>query len=141
MIQYSIIHDEVLFPTTEVSYWGQAIVWTVGETEEAARLAAEKVVVEYEPLEPILTIESAIAANSFHNQPQVIKHGNPLEALQESEYRLQGEVLMNGQDHFYLETHTSWYHSRWRRSLSNLFFYPTPLGNSEYCCRSAWGSD
>lgn len=103
-----IIHDEVLFPTAEVSYWGQAIVWTVGKTEEAARLAAEKVVVEYEPLEPILTIESAIAANSFHNQPQAINRGNPLDALQKSEYRLQGEVLMNGQDHFYLETHTSW---------------------------------
>ena len=70
-----IIPDEILFPTSEVSYWGQAIVWTVGETETAARLAAEKIVVDYEPLEPVLTIQEAIAAHSFHGQPQLIQRG------------------------------------------------------------------
>jgi xanthine dehydrogenase large subunit len=44
-----IVQDEVLFPTETVSYYGQAIVWVVGETDEAARLGAEKVVVTYEP--------------------------------------------------------------------------------------------
>lgn len=104
----TIIHDEVLFPTEEVSYWGQVIVWVAGETESAARLGAEKVMVEYELLEPILSIKEAIAANSFHNEPQAIRRGDPEAGLAQAEYVLEGEVEMNGQDHFYLETHASW---------------------------------
>lgn len=104
----AIIQDEVLFPTEEVSYWGQAIVWTVAETEAAARRAAAKVVVEYEPLEPILTIQQAIAANAFQGQPLVIQRGDPSAALAQADRVLTGEVEMNGQDHFYLETQTSW---------------------------------
>jgi xanthine dehydrogenase large subunit len=103
-----ILHDEILLPTEEVSYWGQAIVWVVGETDEAARLGAEKVIVEYEPLEAILNIKDAIAANSFHSEPQVIKRGDPNLAFEEADYYLEGEVEMNGQDHFYLETQASW---------------------------------
>jgi xanthine dehydrogenase large subunit len=101
-----IIQDEVLFPTEEVSYWGQAIVWAVGETEAAARQAAEKIVVEYEPLEPVLTIKQAIAADSFHTPPRLVKRGEP--SLAQSDYSVQGEIEMNGQDHFYLETQASW---------------------------------
>lgn len=104
----AIVQDEVLFPTQEVSYWGQPVVWTVGETEEAARLAAARVVVEYEPLEPILSIQAAIAADSFFSNPQTVRRGDPETALVEADFCLQGEVEMNGQDHFYLETQTSW---------------------------------
>lgn len=103
-----IVHDEILLPTDEVSYWGQAVVWVAGETDEAARLGAEKVQIEYEPLPPILTIKDAIEADSFHNQPQVCRRGQPETALQEAEHTLTGEIEMNGQDHFYLETHASW---------------------------------
>ncbi|PSB32477.1 xanthine dehydrogenase molybdopterin binding subunit [Stenomitos frigidus] len=103
-----IVQDEVLFPTEAVSYYGQAIVWVVGETEEAARLGAEKVVVTYEALEPLLSIKAAIAAESFHNQPQVMRQGDPSVAFAQAERSLEGEIEMNGQDHFYLETQASW---------------------------------
>jgi xanthine dehydrogenase large subunit len=104
----AILHDEVLLPSDEVSYWGQVVAWAVGETEAAARQAAAKVVVDYEPLPAILTIQDAIAANSFLNDLQVIRRGEPDQALEQAEHRLAGEVEMNGQDHFYLETHASW---------------------------------
>ncbi|HEY9699645.1 MAG TPA: xanthine dehydrogenase molybdopterin binding subunit [Trichocoleus sp.] len=103
-----IIEDEILLPTEEVSYWGQAIVWVAAETEEAARQGAAKVVVDYEPLPAIVTIQEAIESNSFHNQPQKVGRGDPATALQQSEFVLSGEIEMNGQDHFYLETQTSW---------------------------------
>ena len=106
-----IIPDEILFPTTEVSYWGQAIVWAVGETETAARLAAAKIVVDYEPLEPVLTIAEAIAAQSFHGQPQTIQRGDAATALKQTTHlsaQVTDQVEMNGQDHFYLETQASW---------------------------------
>jgi xanthine dehydrogenase large subunit len=103
-----IIHDEVMLPTDEVSYWGQVVVWAVGETEEAARQGAAKVIVEYEPLPAILSIQEAIAADSYHLDKRVIKRGEPDTALQNSDRTLQGELEVGGQDHFYLETHTSW---------------------------------
>jgi len=103
-----IVHDEILLATDEVSYWGQAVIWVAGETEEAARLGAEKIVVEYEPLAPILSIKDAIVAQSFHHSPQVVRRGDPQTALQSADFCLDGEVEMNGQDHFYLETQTSW---------------------------------
>ncbi len=102
-----IVQDEPLFPT-EISYWGQAVVWVVGETEQAAREAAAKVVVKYEPIEPILSIQAAVQAESFHTQPQVIRRGEPGLALAQAKHTLTGTVEMNGQDHFYLETQTSW---------------------------------
>lgn len=103
-----ILHDEPLIPTKEVSYHGQAVAWVVGETEEAARLGAAKVLVEYEQLEPILTIKQGIAGNSFHNLPLKISRGDTAIALEEADYWLEGELEINGQDHFYLETHVSW---------------------------------
>jgi len=103
-----IVPDEPLLPTDEISFWGQAIAWVVGETEEAARQGAAKVTAEYQPLEPILTIQAAIAAHSFHGTPQQVSRGDAAIALQSAEHRLSGELEMNGQDHFYLETQASW---------------------------------
>ncbi|MCU0550488.1 MAG: xanthine dehydrogenase molybdopterin binding subunit [Leptolyngbya sp. Prado105] len=103
-----IVQDEVLFPIDEISYWGQAVVWAVGETEEAARRAAANVTINYEPLEPVLSIKAAIASASFHSKAKPIKRGEVQSALSSSAFTLDGEVLMNGQDHFYLETQTSW---------------------------------
>lgn len=103
-----IAADEALFPTEDISHWGQAVVWAVGTTEQAARQAAEKVVVTYEPLEPVLTIPAAIAAQSFHTRTQTIRRGDPAAALQQANHRLSGELAVNPQDHFYLETQTSW---------------------------------
>lgn len=102
----TIIHDEPLIPTDEISYWGQVVVWVVGETEDAAREGAKKVVVDYEPLASVLTIKEAIAEDSFLTIPTVMRRGEPENAA--AEHWLAGEVEMNGQDHFYLETQTAW---------------------------------
>ncbi len=104
----TIVWDEALFPTEFVKYWGMPVVWTVGETEDAARLAASKVIVEYEPLEPILSIQAAIAQDSFLEFPVTVERGDAQTALADAPHTLEGELEMNGQDHFYLETHTSW---------------------------------
>lgn len=102
----TIIHDEPLLPVEEISYWGQAVVWVAGKTEESAREGAERVVVEYQPLAPVLTIKEAIAADSFLTIPTIMRRGEPENAS--ADYWLEGEVEMNGQDHFYLETQMSW---------------------------------
>jgi xanthine dehydrogenase large subunit len=103
-----IVHDEVLLPTDEVSYYGQVVAWAVGETETAAREAAAKIVVEYAPLPALKTVPEAIAAQSYHNDLQVIRRGDPDLALTQAAHSVAGEVEIGGQDHFYLETQTSW---------------------------------
>lgn len=100
--------DEVLLPINEVSYWGQPVVWVVAESEIIAQKAAEKIKIDYEPLTPILTIQNAIENKSFHADKNVIRRGTPQTILQQCDYKLTGEIEINGQDHFYLETQVTW---------------------------------
>jgi xanthine dehydrogenase large subunit len=100
----TVRHDEPLLACDTVLYHGQLIGLAVGETEAACRAAAKAVEIEYEELPPILTIEEAIAANSFHTEPNFIRRGNVDPALQHATHRFQGEFWLGGQDHFYLET-------------------------------------
>jgi len=100
--------DEILLPSDEIHYHGQPILWIVAETEAAAREGAKQVTIDYTPLDPILTIEQAIEAQSFQGEPQVIRRGNPNLALETAEHNLEGELEIGGQDHFYLETQVSW---------------------------------
>jgi xanthine dehydrogenase molybdopterin binding subunit/xanthine dehydrogenase small subunit len=111
-------HDEVLFPNKEVSYHGQIVALVVGDTAEACRAAADKVAVEYEPLEPILTLQQALAAKSFHNEPNFIRCGVGSAAraassaiddtLAKAPLKLSGTFELGGQEHFYLETQAAW---------------------------------
>jgi len=96
-------HDEPLFPI-EVVYHSQPVAWVLGETLEAARLGAARVIVEYHPLPAILTIEDAVAAGSFHSGPHEIRRGNSAAAMAASPHRIEGELFIGGQEHFYLET-------------------------------------
>ncbi len=95
---------EPLFPS-EVMYHNQPVAWVLGETLEAARRGAARVVAEYRPVPSILTIEDAIAAQSFLAGPLHLRR-NP-DALSPSPCTVQGELHIGGQEHFYLETHAS----------------------------------
>ena len=96
-------HDEPLFPQ-QVSFLGQPVAWVVGETLEQARLGATQVRIDYAPLPAIHSIAQAIAADSFHAPAERLHRGDPERALSESAHRLEGELFIGGQEHFYLET-------------------------------------
>jgi xanthine dehydrogenase large subunit len=99
-------HDEPLFPS-EVMYVGQAVCWVLAESEESARAGANAIVVEYEPLAAILTIQEAIAQGSFQSSTLQAKRGDVVAGLKTSPRTLEGELYIGGQEHFYLETHAS----------------------------------
>ena len=101
-------HDEPLLATNEVLFHNQLVALVVGETQEACRAAAAKVVVEYAPLAPLLTLREALAKGSFHNEPNFIRRGDCTVALQKSPLTLEGEFELGGQEHFYLETNAAW---------------------------------
>ncbi len=96
-------HDEPIFPS-EVMFHSQPVAWVLGETLEAARLGALAVIAEYQPLPPILSLEEAIAQESFHSGPLRIRRGDAEAELAKCAHRLEGEVHIGGQEHFYLET-------------------------------------
>ena len=101
-------HDEILLANKEALFHGQMVALVVGQSQEICRAAAEQVVVEYEPLPPILTLERALAARRFHNAPNFIRRGQVGEALADSPLTLRGTFEMQGQEHFYLETQAAW---------------------------------
>jgi xanthine dehydrogenase large subunit len=93
-------HDEPLFPD-EVMFHQQPVAWVLGDTLEAARLGAERVRVEYEPLPAILTIEQAIQEGSFLSEPIHLRRGDT-SVMESSPLRFDGEIAIGGQEHFYL---------------------------------------
>jgi len=104
----AVRHDEILLANQEVLYHGHIVALVVGATPEICRAAAEKVIVEYEALPPIFTIEEAIEAGSFHTDPNFIRRGDTTSALATAPLTVEGEFSFGGQDHFYLETNAAW---------------------------------
>jgi len=101
--------DEPLFPE-EILFFGQAVAWVLAESEEAARLGAEAVRARYQPLPAILGIEQAIAEGAFLTEPLRLAKGDARTALERAPRRLQGELALGGQEHFYLETQAALAH-------------------------------
>jgi len=104
-----VVHDEPLFPD-EVVYHGQPICWVLAASEALARRAASAVVVDCEPLPAILSIEAGVAANAFHGDVQTIDSGDVDAALATCAHRLDGELHVGGQEHFYLEMQCAFAH-------------------------------
>ncbi|MDL9979497.1 xanthine dehydrogenase molybdopterin binding subunit [Microbacterium sp. ASV49] len=101
-----IKHDEPLFPS-EAMFYGHALVWVLGETQEAARLGAAAVAVEYEPLPSLITVRDAIEAGSYQGIARTVERGDAAAALKTSAHVFEGVTEFGGQEHFYLETQAS----------------------------------
>jgi len=94
---------EEIFASQEAYCVGYPLGIVVAETREAAREAVALVKVEYEELKAILTIQDAIAAGSYLSPVFQIHRGNVDEAYGTAEHKIEGEVVIEGQDHMYLE--------------------------------------
>lgn len=101
-----IKHDEPLFPS-EAMFYGHALVWVLGDSPESARLGAEAVKVEYEPLPSIITVREAIDARSFQGIARTVERGDAATAIAEADRVFEGVTEFGGQEHFYLETQAS----------------------------------
>ena len=104
----AVKRDEILLADKEAVFHGQIVALVIGESPEACRAAAAKVVVAYEPLPPVLTLKQAIESGSFHNEPNFIRRGDCDQALNAAPMTLEGSFELGGQEHFYLETQAAW---------------------------------
>ena len=99
-------HDEPLFPS-EVMFYGHAVCWVLGETLDAARLGANRIEVDYEPLPSLITVRDAVDAKSFQGHQRTVARGDVTAGLEAAHRRFSGELDFGGQEHFYLETNAS----------------------------------
>eukprot|EP00090_Calanus_glacialis_P022255 TRINITY_DN34353_c0_g1_i1.p1 TRINITY_DN34353_c0_g1~~TRINITY_DN34353_c0_g1_i1.p1 ORF type:complete len:1353 (-),score=369.93 TRINITY_DN34353_c0_g1_i1:172-4230(-) len=103
--QTAIIRDELVFAVDEVFCHGMVIGAIVAKDQETAQRAARMVQVEYQDLPAIVTMEEAIAANSYHDWPNnIIECGDVEAALSKAEHVVEGSMRTGAQEHFYLET-------------------------------------
>ncbi len=99
-----VIKDEPVLAENEVVCIGQAVFLIAAESDEQC-IAAEKLIkVEYEPLEAILDIETAIQKNSLLGPPRIMETGDAETALKSAKNIIHGELRTGAQEHWYLET-------------------------------------
>ena len=98
-----IQHDDPIFAHETVEFVGQPV-FAVAATEiRLARRAAKLAKLDIEPLPAILTIDEAMAAQSYVLEPVNVLRGDAAAALALAPHRLSGTIRSGGQDHFYLE--------------------------------------
>lgn len=94
--------DPLLVEST-ISHLGQPLFVVAATSHRLARQAVLKARAEYEEHEPLLDICDAVSNQVFVRPPHTMKRGDSKTALASAPNRLQGELHVGGQEHFYLE--------------------------------------
>ncbi len=100
----AVLPGDPLLADGEVQYLGQPVLAVAATSLDAARRAAQAALIEYEPLEAILDVREALRREHFISPSHSHKLGDAAAALAAAPHRLQGELAIGGQEHFYLET-------------------------------------
>jgi xanthine dehydrogenase large subunit len=95
--------NEPLFPESVVEFAGQPVAAIIAETLDAAGAAAKAVKLDIAPLEPILSVEEAMARNSLLCPPMTVARGDVAAAMAAAPHRISHRLRVGGQEHFYLE--------------------------------------
>jgi xanthine dehydrogenase large subunit len=98
-----IIHDDPFLAVGKVEFLGQAVAVVVAREMLYAREAAHKAKVLVKELAPILTIDEAMAAQSFVMPPKGITRGNAAEAIANAPRKVKGSTETGQQEQFYME--------------------------------------
>jgi len=93
--------DDPVFAKT-VSFLGQSIFAVIAETRDIARRAARNAKVRYETTPHVLDVADA---TDMVTEPLTLKRGDAQAGLNAAPNRIQGQMRIGGQDHFYLESH------------------------------------
>ncbi len=98
-----IIHDDPFLAEGKVEFIGQAVAVVVAREMLYAREAASKARVLVKELLPILTIEQAMAAQSFVMPSKGITRGDADQAIRQAPFKIKGSTETGQQEQFYLE--------------------------------------
>jgi len=90
-----------------VEYRGQPVFAVAALSHDQARKAIGLAKIEYEECPPVLHLSEAIEKQFYVRPPHRMQRGDAEKALESSPYRIQGELEVGGQEHFYLEGQAS----------------------------------
>lgn len=106
-----VVDDQPLLATDVVRFAGEPFAIVAAETRAIAEEAAELVEVEYEPLEPVLTVDESFSEKiKVHPKGNTVCHykirkgGDIDEAFAKSHRVFEKTFTINYQEHLYLET-------------------------------------
>jgi len=100
----TIFQDQPLLAEKEVNFVGETIALIAAESREAAKDARALIQITYEKLPAYLSVDAAKAAKSFIAGVRKIERGDVEKAYITAPHRLEGKIVIRGQDHFYLES-------------------------------------
>ncbi len=103
----TIFKDQPLLADQIVRYAGEAVALVVATSTMAAQYAKQKVKITYQDLPAILSISEAKKHGSFIADKRFIERGDIKDAFTRAAHRLEGEIVIQGHDHFYLESQVS----------------------------------
>ena len=98
-----VFRDEPVLAGDLAEYAGQPVAAVAADTRDRARAAAGLVEVDYERLDPVLSIEEAWEKGRYTCRPMKIARGDAEAAIAAAAHTVSGELRCGGQDHFYLE--------------------------------------
>ena len=98
-----IVHDDPFLATGKVEFIGQAVALVVARSMLRAREVAKGAKVAVKELPAILTIDAALAQQSFVMPSKGITRGAPDAAIAGAPHRVKGRTECGQQEQFYLE--------------------------------------
>ncbi|MCD4697780.1 MAG: xanthine dehydrogenase molybdopterin binding subunit [Bacteroidales bacterium] len=101
-----VFHDEICLAEDKVSFIGQAVLLIAAESLEIARQAEKLIDIQYEELDAVLDLETAIEKGNELHPPRKIETGDIISAFKRADHQFTGELATGGQEHWYLETQT-----------------------------------
>ena len=99
----AVAKDDPLLADGEVQYAQQPVFLVVATSRELARRAARLAKIEVSARRPIVELEQAIEADYKLHEDLNIVTGDAKAAIEASDYRLDFEIKIGGQEHMYLE--------------------------------------
>jgi xanthine dehydrogenase large subunit len=103
----TIVSEQPILVDDEIGYIDEPVCLIAGESYEAIERAKKLIVIEVEKKKPLLTIDQAVAANSFICNATSFVRGDASLAIKNSPHVLKGEFICGGQEHFYMESQAS----------------------------------
>ena len=104
-VRAAIGPDDAPCLTLEPEYEGAAVAAVAADTAEQARAAMELIEVEWEPLEPLLDPDEAVARGSLTTDPRSTERGDVERGLAEADVVIEAEYRTESVLHNALETH------------------------------------
>lgn len=103
----AIFKDQPLLAEKEVYYAGEVVAIIATKDRTFLPSCRNLIQVEWERLEPILSIDEAIQKKSFIADPKHIIRGDIKEGFSLSDFILKDRLIIRGAEHFYLENQSA----------------------------------